>query len=605
MVVSDIVKITAVVVSPILLFTILFLATFIYRRYSSSHKNREFHPNDGIWNPTVQERVLPHCHMCHQNRHVHQSGGLEVTVEDDDQYSSLKETPSDIHEKRGETLSQPHFVEKRIDVRRLSHNPHAPDIITRVNSVASTLSCQQEAQASSELLPFGGGRRASHSSSINPHLLGYQGVEANSLAAGVVAVGDRRPSVLSGGLSDKEYSETLSVRKVSIGGAEDLVKVKPAGIDPSRLPVRLIDDTIAPESHRPSIKNDELQLEEHDVELSISHPFSATSADIRIPGSHNASARSIPLVQAPPRPLKASSRRQRPDSLKLAAASVTRKSTTSSTSLPIDQSAPLTCTSVIALKSAPSVISPKNHLVSPKGSISEEVGASSTTSLFDAWRGFPPKIPAAKAILIQSPSNTSATSESSSASASSRTVPSTSAPAALSTKPTNTLQTGDLVPAMKARNLSLNGLSPSGQRSSRITYLADVVKENEERKRSSVSTCTSLTSSPLNNVPSEGLVPPQYVKTPSKNEKSSDATVSVTDTLQEYEEIIKSAQVAPASYENECFESAHVQYDNNPNTLQQRKNTVAEYPPVISPLPWQAPKLNVIEKYNDGIPRAI
>lgn len=117
-------------------------------------------------------------------------------------------------------ISQPHFLDRIINVRKLSRNPYLPDVVTRVQSVTSTMSIQiqKPAKASSEVLAFGGGHRASHASTLNPNLLGCQGVKANSIAEGVIAVGDRRPSVLSGGLSDKKENDKLPLRKISAGG---------------------------------------------------------------------------------------------------------------------------------------------------------------------------------------------------------------------------------------------------------------------------------------------------------------------------------------------------------------------------------------------------
>ncbi|WVR00099.1 hypothetical protein IAU59_007241 [Kwoniella sp. CBS 9459] len=154
-------------------------------------------------------------------------------------------------------LAQPHFAEKACSIRRVSINPFLPDEITRVNSISSTLTNQPStslpqrtspaqvhgspsaANSSSDVLPYRGGRRASHASTVQPRLLGGSNtIEANSLKSNVVAVGDRRPSVLSGGLADGPDTERLSVRKISVGGWEDQVVVQAAGVDPSKLPVK-------------------------------------------------------------------------------------------------------------------------------------------------------------------------------------------------------------------------------------------------------------------------------------------------------------------------------------------------------------------------------
>ncbi|OCF41332.1 hypothetical protein I317_04813 [Kwoniella heveanensis CBS 569] len=170
-------------------------------------------------------------------------------------------------------LAQPQFAEKAVSIRRVSTNPFLPDEITRVNSISSSLVSQptggtrqgsihpvrdgngigdghsygsgsSSANASSDILPFGGGRREPHASTSQPRLLGSASIEANSLRSNVIAVGDRRPSVLSGGLADGPDTDKLSIRKISIGGWEAQVQVQAAGIGSSRLPVRTLSPSV-------------------------------------------------------------------------------------------------------------------------------------------------------------------------------------------------------------------------------------------------------------------------------------------------------------------------------------------------------------------------
>lgn len=43
-------------------------------------------------------------------------------------------------------ISQPHFLDRIINVRKLSRNPYLPDVVTRVQSVTSTMSIQIQNQ---------------------------------------------------------------------------------------------------------------------------------------------------------------------------------------------------------------------------------------------------------------------------------------------------------------------------------------------------------------------------------------------------------------------------------------------------------------------------
>ncbi|WVQ84681.1 hypothetical protein IAT38_006836 [Cryptococcus sp. DSM 104549] len=542
--VSDIVLITVVVASPVVFFSLLFLFAFLYRRHRVP---RFLNPPSTRSNHIGGVGAAPCCQAC--EAHAHRNpGGLKVTVEDGDVARPVMgrefgsgPPPSQQSLTRG-SLSQPHFAEKSVSVRRLTHNPYAPDVISRVHSISSTLHTdisgssgeQEPAKASSEALPFGGGRRGSHASTTQPALLGYQGVEANSIAHGVVAVGDRRPSVLSGGMPDRKESDTLSVRRVSAGGAEDVVCVKPASIDLAQLPVRVVgsgpEQTHGQRGRRPSIKDGELQPPSPPPSGTMppSHPFNTSPHNRNtrstsstpatqppsdpfpiLPGSIAFPTPYVPRMNKPPLGRKTS----RPDSLRLT--SVRRQMTGDSA---IGQGA-TTGASVMALKSAPLGSASADTLNTVSTSENEESGVGSsqehinepepTPHLFEAWKGFPQRASAsAKAVFLQPrhsqpppplshtlpqiivPAGGEADGEISPTTPRRAAVqptptlkvptPSTAAPV-----PTPTLS-GGLAPPGATTPAPDNKRSSTDSRASKITYLADVVKENEEKRRSAV-----------------------------------------------------------------------------------------------------------------------
>lgn len=208
-------------------------------------------------------------------------------------------------------IFQPHFVDINISVKKLSLDPHLSNVTTRVDCVASTLSIQSQklAKSSPKTLPFGHGHHA-HVSTLNPNLLEYQAVEANSMAEGVTAVGDRRPSVLSGGLSDRKESDQLTLRKISAGGKEELIQINPASIDPSMIPVRMPPSSPSLPSmisHRPSFQNNRLVKRSSYQELPPAHLFSPTVLRADPTVTHGSIAFPIPhvpIIQAPPRSRK-------------------------------------------------------------------------------------------------------------------------------------------------------------------------------------------------------------------------------------------------------------------------------------------------------------
>lgn len=446
-------------------------------------------------------------------------------------------------------ISQIRFLDRIINVRKLSHNPYLPDVITRVHSVTSTLSTKtlEPAKASSEALPFGGGRHASHASILNPNLQGCQGVEANSIAEGVIAVGDRRPSVLSGGLSDRREGDRLSLRKISAGGEEELIQINPA-IDPSGLPVRMASSTDGRPSisRRPSFKSNRPDKRNTYHEWPSAHPISAGELNANATVSRGSIAFPIPqllTIQAPPCSHKKDpQKRKRPDSLKLVSATLPRKmggSQSLTTTPPVGHTTSL---SMLAMKPAPLTTSPETEKISPDNSTTskDQYELSPTPGLFESWKGFHSKATTVKAAVIKAPRSEppqiDILPQLAMVSASSLTVPSASAPGHLHPflDPSLTIQ----VSPMTTKQFS------SERRASKITYLADVVKENEAKGKNAT------------------LMPPS------------------------------SASERPKSDHDQLIP---------PNT-ERRPSVMGPYPPVISPFPLQGHKTTevILDEYDNG-----
>lgn len=362
-------------------------------------------------------------------------------------HPSLDGVAQDMVQRRPSTV-QPHFAEKITTVRRLSQVPGEPDKIQRVNSISSTL--HQEADVESDTLPYGG--RKSSVGSVLSHA-SIRGTEE-----GEVAMGERRPSVLMDPMAG-----VLDVKRVSVGGVEDIIRVRSASQGDLQISSTLERvDSSDPEEILPS------------PPLSSSHPFSTSN---QAKEAKIASAVPFRLEEPPKSLLK---KTFRPDSITL----VKQKQS------PIDftqltaQGEPLTCISTIPLKSPYESFSPDSD--------------QGTAKIFEAWRGFPSKDgqsdtptgddPHGEDQPILSPRtpalNTSAGPPMGSPSPlpiftltpieAPTIVVSSSEPPQTTTKPTRL----EIPP-----NTLSPGSSPKAS-PNKITYLADVVRENEERRKS-------------------------------------------------------------------------------------------------------------------------
>lgn len=514
------IRIPFVVIFPVVFFSILLIAVFLYRRYLSPYLKSIFTQEDGMCDPTSRQDIFPHCQLCY-GHHQHDQGNSLVSVENESSSLNSTDVQLAIADGLGE-IFQPHFVDINISVKKLSLDPHLSDVTTRVDCVASTLSIQSQelAKSSPETLPFGGGHHA-HVSTLNPNLLEYQAVEANSIAEGVIAVGDRRPSVLSGGLSDRKETNQLTLRKISAGGKEELIQINPASIEPSMLPVRMAPPSHSPPSiisHRPSFQNNRLNKRNSYHERPPVHLFNPTGLRANATVTHGSIAFPIPhvpIIQAPPRSRKKNyQKRQRPDSLKLASATLHRKRSGSPGQFTaISGVRPTTAVSMLAIKSAPLVTSPKVEEIGPNSATaSGDQGKSDLTpGLFEVWEGFPAKTATAKAVVFkpsrpQPPKIVIPPPRTSVASASPITVPRAST--------SEKRLYPSLGPCLKAQVSPLGSKRFNAERrASKITYLADVVKENEAKGKSATLQTTIIyereteeTFSSFRRIPRGGLV---------------------------------------------------------------------------------------------------
>jgi len=302
-------------------------------------RNRIAHHELGFeqWREHPAERSS-HCDACAEKRHDGEAGGtLPSPITGLTSFGVLR---------RASSTSQPHFAETTTRIRRISSDPSRPDTIQRVNSVASTLLTAP--QPSSEALPFGG-RKGSAGSWMD-----YSSLVA--LQAGQVAMGDRRPSALS----DPD-SGMVSIRRVSVGGGEDVVVVR-SGSQSSEARRRSMAAVNAP---RPVNQVDSLPS----PTLPPSHPFAMV-------GSSSLGATTQPLkLDKPPKHRSGSHRADRPDSLAL-----TKIRQAGHLQVVIPESPR-------SVKSADSDVF--EALRSPGGIWS--ANDSPPAELFEAWRGFPLK----------------------------------------------------------------------------------------------------------------------------------------------------------------------------------------------------------------------
>ncbi|WWD03737.1 hypothetical protein V865_001793 [Kwoniella europaea PYCC6329] len=229
--ISDTVKIAIVVASPIILFTLLFLSAYLYRRHRNPFRKGSFRRKPQheftelpctttdkglVWDPTKKKKKFPHCHVCwedHRSHNIHDchlpipgpmdsqntlvnNSKIQINVEPDSNDRSVPSLNGDQL-----NIAQPHFEDKRLSIRRISINPLAPDEYTRVNSFCSSLN--QNAKTSSGLLP-----------QPAPAL-----AMADHLEPGSIDFGCRRSS------SSLGVSDNFAIRRISVGGKEDTLNI--------------------------------------------------------------------------------------------------------------------------------------------------------------------------------------------------------------------------------------------------------------------------------------------------------------------------------------------------------------------------------------------
>ena len=133
----------------------------------------------------------------------------------DDRMHLLSEPVSRELRERQASFLQPILEEKRIVVRRISVGPGAPDIMTRVNSISSTLNFSDDPNP--DLLP--------NQERKNSVLSVSSSIPKQNMRHDVVDMGERRPSVLS-----LDGGQSLQLRKVSVGGGEDILRIRGASV---------------------------------------------------------------------------------------------------------------------------------------------------------------------------------------------------------------------------------------------------------------------------------------------------------------------------------------------------------------------------------------
>lgn len=83
------IKRPVVVIFPVVFFSILLIAVCLYRRYLSPYLKSIFTQEDGMWDPTSRQDIVPHCQVCY-GHHQHDQGNSLVSVENES--SSLNNT---------------------------------------------------------------------------------------------------------------------------------------------------------------------------------------------------------------------------------------------------------------------------------------------------------------------------------------------------------------------------------------------------------------------------------------------------------------------------------------------------------------------------------
>lgn len=218
--------------------------------------------------------------------------------------------------------------------------------------------------------------------------------------------------MLSGGLSDRKESNQLTLRKISAVGKEELIQINPASIEPSMLPVKMAPPSHSLPSiisHRPSFQTNRLDKRNSYQERPPVHLFHPTGLRVNATVARGSIAFPMPhatIIQAPPPSRKKNyQKKQRPDSLKLASATLHRKRGGSPGQFTaISDVGPTTAVFMLAIKSAPLVTSRKIEEIGPNSATaSGDQGKSDLTpGLFEVWEGFLAKTATAKAVVFKS-----------------------------------------------------------------------------------------------------------------------------------------------------------------------------------------------------------
>lgn len=125
------IKRPVVVIFPVVFFSILLIAVCLYRRYLSPYLKSIFTQENGMWDPTSRQDIVPHCQVCY-GHHQHDQGNSLVSVENESSSLNNTDVQLAIADGRGE-IFQPHFVDINISVKKLSLDPHLSDVTTRVD----------------------------------------------------------------------------------------------------------------------------------------------------------------------------------------------------------------------------------------------------------------------------------------------------------------------------------------------------------------------------------------------------------------------------------------------------------------------------------------
>ena len=408
------------VVTPVAFFSVLFVLAVLYRR--RRWRKRLDHRAAGYI--ATSAPATPGCGACGE-KHICEAEPLEeLGVGTGPCVTGGSTLPSHLPHERLISFNQPHFAESTLQIRRISAATDQPDVIQRVNSVASTLLAP--AQPSSDTLPYGG-RKSSIGSSFS-----YSTLNAND--QGHLDIGERRPSVLT----DPAIG-LVNVRKVSAGGLEDLVRVRSASQS----------STARRKSTLPSV--DFSIIFPSTPPLPAAHPFSSTSL------SHNSTVTTpTPFASQGLAKSPAFKAHQRPDSLTLALHKDRGK-----TSAVLAEVAPTTGSSTMALKS-------------PSASTSVD---DPSTSLFQAWRGFPTKSIEQDTLSSQNPQMYQTMGK---AEQGLQPVVDSSFSSALAVVP---LELGEAPPELAVQDANRQDTPDTVQAKkpsySKITYLADVVKSGQ------------------------------------------------------------------------------------------------------------------------------